>query len=222
VLRQSKVVAMPDGTIKAPGRGQGLVTFREVGPQLWREAGGARELVLTKVGGVKSVVDSEDPIEVMQAVPAWRSSGLNLPIFLGSLVVLVWTLVLWPLSALLRRGEQAASGLSAGVRRARLVGRLMALADVVYLVGWYLMVKPVLDLHLEVYSGKIDGLVATLELAGFLTIATAAVGGWVTWRMFRLQAPWLTRIWTVLLTAALAGVVWLAFIGNLIGLNLNY
>lgn len=222
VLQQTQIVARPDGAIIGPGRLQGHAVFHEIAPQRWREVGGTRQLALTTVSGVKTVVDSEDPISVLQAVPAWRSAPLNLAIFLGSLVVLIWTLVLWPLSALLRRGERAESGLSLEVRRVRLVGRFLALGAGVYLAAWYMLLKPVLDLQLEVYSPRIDVVVSALEILGFLTIPAAAVSIWVAWRMFVLKAPWLSRIWSVLLSAALVGVVWLAVIGRLIGFNLNY
>lgn len=223
LLQQTTITPNADGTITAPGSlERGQATFREVSPQVWRQVGGTRQLALTRVHGVNTVADSEDPTSVLQAVPFARASSLNLPVLLGSFAILAWTLLLWPLSPLLRRGERAASGLSPEVRRLRLVVRGAAAVDMAWLFGWFLLVQPVLGEQLQAYNAGLDPVVRTLQLMGLLVIAAAGAGVWAAFRMFKLDAPWLTRLWTLAVAAALLGFVWIGLMGQLMSFTLNY
>ena len=223
LLQQTAITPNADGTITAPGSlERGQATFREVAPQVWRQVGGTRQLALTRVHGVKTVIDSEDPTSVLQAVPVARASSLNLPVLLGSFAILAWTLLLWPLSPLLRRGERAASGLAPEVRRLRLFVRGAAAVDMAWLFGWFLLLQPVLGEQLEVYNAGLDPAVRALQIAGLPVIAAAGVGVWSAWRMFKLSAPWLGRLWTLAVAAALVGFVWIGLMGQLMSFTLNY
>lgn len=224
LLQQTTIGANADGTIAGPAEPglEGQATFREVGPDLWQEKDGTRRLALRTVDGVKTVIDSADPISVLQAVPLSRSSNLNLPILLASFAVLAWTLVLWPLTFLLRRGDAIDARVTPEVSRLRTFLRGAALVDVVYLAAWTMVLMPVLSTQLQVYNASLDPIVLTLEIAGVLAIAAAVTGLWVLWRMVRTDAPLLSKIWSALVTAALIGVVWIGFMGKLISINLNY
>jgi len=224
LLQQSTIAANANGTITAPGAPglDGDATFREVGPQLWLDVNGTRKLALTHVDGVKTVIDSEDPISVLQAVPFLRSAPLNLTVLLGSVTILIWSLVLWPLAPLLRRGDRAVIAIQSPVRRLRLWLRIAVAVDAAYLAAWALLLAPILSSQVQVYSFRLDPVVRTLQCAGLPVVAAACVGVWVAWRMFKLDAPWLSRIWTIVVVTALLGIVWLGVMGNLMSFNLNY
>jgi hypothetical protein len=224
LLQQSKIAANSDGTIAAPAAPglAGDAAFREVAPQMWREVGGTRELALTYVDGVKTLIDSEDSTSVLQAVPFQRSGPLNLTVLLGSAAILFWTLILWPLSPLLRRGDRAQIGISPEVRRLKLFMRVAALADVIYLAAWAMLLQPILSSQVQVYSYRLDPVVRTLQFGSLLVLVGASAGVWTTWRIFKTDAPWLSRIWTAAVATALLGIVWIGIMGNLISFNLNY
>jgi hypothetical protein len=223
LLSQSTITAHPDGTITAPSSPvTGPATYREVGPQLWRKVDGTQELALKRVDGVKTVVDSDDPVTVLTAVPAWRSESLTLLVLAVSLAVLVWTMVLWPLSPLLRRGERARSEVPVAARRCRLALRGLALFDLLYLFGWYELIRPVLATTLQVYTPALDPIVGAMEAAGVLVVAAIAAGAWSAWRTMRTGAPRLSQIWSWVVVAALGGVTWFAFVGGLLSWRLNY
>ena len=97
-----------------------------------------------------------------------------------------------------------------------------AVVDVVYLVAWAMLLQPLLGNQLQVYSYRLDPVVLTLELSGLFAIAAAGVGVWAAWRMFKLDASWLSRIWSVAIAAGLLGIVWIGIVGKLISINLNY
>jgi len=223
LLSQTVIAANPDGTITVPNEISGAaVTYREVAPQLWREAGGTHELALTHVDGIKTVSDSENPVSVLQQASFLHSAPLNLTVLMLSLIVLLSTLVLWPLGALLRRADRAASGTSIEVKRLRLYQRIAVAVDAVYLFAWFKLIQPVLNTDLGIYNSAHDWLVRSLQISGLLAIAAAAVGVYVAWRMIRADASRLSRIWSVLVALALIGVVWVAWIGQLLSWNLNY
>jgi hypothetical protein len=143
-------------------------------------------------------------------------------VLLGSVAILLWTLVLWALSPLLRRGDRAQIGVSPEVRRLRLIARIAVAVDAFYLVGWAMLMRPLLTNDFQVFSSHLDPIVRTMQLAGLPAVAAAIVGVWVAWRMFRTDSTWLSRIWNGAVAASLIGIVWIAFMGNLLSFNLNY
>jgi len=223
LLSQTVITANPDGTITMPDELLGgPVTFREIAPQLWREVGGTHELALSHVDGVKTVSDRENPISVLQEASLLHSAPLNLTVLTLSLVVLLSTLLLWPLGALLRRADRATSGTSTEVKRLRLYQRLALVFDAVYLFAWFKLIQPILNSDVAVYNSALDSVVRSLQVSGLLAIAAAVVGVWVAWRMMRTDASRLSRLWSVLVALALLGVVWVGLIGQLMSWNLNY
>ncbi|WP_082938621.1 serine hydrolase [Mitsuaria sp. 7] len=223
LMNQTVITANPDGTILAPSGPTGeMVTFREVAPQLWRKQGGLQELALANVDGVKTVIDSENPVSVLQEAPFLRSAPLTLSILGLSLLVLVSALVAWPLGALLRRADRGTSGASPALHRLRRWQRIAVVVDVVYLTAWIILIMPVLSTDLALYNGGNDWLFGLMQLSGVFALAAAIVGVWVAWRLFRVEATRLSRVWGVLVALALAGIVWIGVVGQLMSLNLNY
>lgn len=223
LLDQTVIGANSDGTISAPGGpGEGMATYREVGPQLWRRVGGAQSLALTEVNGVKTIVDSDNPIAVLQPASPLRSAPLNLTVLSLSVLVLLCTLLVWPLGALLRRVDRGTSGASRELQRLRLVQRVAVVVDVLYLLAWFKLMQPILVTDVAAYSSAIDPIVGALEISGLLAVAAAGTGVWAAWRMRRVASSRWTRIWSVLVALALLGVVWLGVIGQLMSWNLNY
>jgi CubicO group peptidase (beta-lactamase class C family) len=223
LLSQTVIAANPDGTISTPDEmGGGPITYREIAPQLWREVGGTHELALSHVDGVKTVSDSENPVSVLQEASFAHSAPLNLSVLMLALLVLLSTLLLWPLGALLRRADRATSGTSTEVKRLRLYQRLAVAFDTVYLFAWVKMIQPILNSDVAIYNSSLDGVVRSLQISGLLVVVAAVVGVWVAWRMFGTDASRLSRIWSVLIALALLGVVWIGLIGQLMSWNLNY
>jgi hypothetical protein len=223
LLQQSVITANPDGTVSAPRTLEaGEDTFHEVAPDLWRQVDGTRQLALQHIENLKTVVDSEDPTSVLQAVPFHRSAALNLPLLLASLAILVLTVIAWPISWSLRRSYGVQSKPSVPLQRVQLSTRLAAAFDLFYLIGWLLLLKPILSLDVQVYSTALDPWVRALQWAGLIPIGAAVIGLWSTWQVSKLPVSLRYRLWNGALTAALLGIVWIGFVGKLISLNLNY
>jgi CubicO group peptidase (beta-lactamase class C family) len=223
LLSQTVITANADGTITAPGGPGGQVgVYREVAPQVWRKRGGSESLALVKVDGVKTVVDSENPVSVLHEAPFTGSAPLNLTVLSLSLLVLLSTLVLWPLGAALRRADRASSGASPQLSKLRLVQRVAVSVDAVYLLAWFMLIQPVLNTDLAIYSSANDWRVGLLEASGLFAVAAAGAGVWAAWRMQKVGASRGSRTWSVLVALALLGVVWIGAVGQLMTWNLNY
>jgi CubicO group peptidase (beta-lactamase class C family) len=223
LLQQSVITANADGTISAPGfLDPAPVVFREIAPQVWRQAGGSRQLALQTVGGVKTIADSEDPTSVLQAVPFRRSAPLNLTVLVGSCLVLILALSTWLLSPLLKAPAGIAAQSVADFRRMRLLLRCAAAFDAIYVAAWFLLLQPVLTLELEVYRDSLDPIVRALQVAGLVAIAAAILGIWSAWRLSAIKAPrsWRVCGWTI--AASLLGIAWIGFIGGLFQFSVNY
>lgn len=223
ILQQSVIAANTDGTISAPGDVTSEpVIFREIGPQVWRRAGGTQQLALQTIGGVKTVIDSSDPTSVLQAVPLKRSSALNLTILSISCLILLWTLLAWLLSPWLRAPKNVADDLLPQLKRLRLWLRAAVAFDALYLACWFMMLRPVLSLDLGFYNAGLDPTLAAMEVAGLFAIAAAALGIWCAWRLSRLNIPRRLRLGGFVTASALLGIVWIGIIGGLIRFSLNY
>ena len=222
LLQQTAISAKADGTISAPKVLEpGEATFREVGPDLWREVGGTRELALRTVAGTKTVIDSEEPISVLHPVPLLRRASLNLIILGASLGILVLTAESWPITAIVRRryGRPAASK---EVRRLRRWIGAVVILDLLYAIAWIMLLQPVLSTSLWVYSWRLDPVVRALQILGLLVIAATLVGLWALWRSSKLQSSRIVWLRNVVLAAAMLGIVWIGVVGRLMSFNLNY
>lgn len=222
LLQQTVITANPDGSIAVPDGLGGVDTMRAVGPQLWRAVDGARMVALREEGGVKTVIDSENPVAVLQADSFANSALLNVSILLLSFLVLACTLAAWPVGALLRRADRATSGATPTQHRPRIVLRAAAALALVYMAAWFMLIKPVLSTDLALYHSGNDWLVGLLQASGLLVIGAAGAGLWAAWRMARSDASRLRRGWAILVALALLGVVWLGIVGKLITWGLNY
>jgi CubicO group peptidase (beta-lactamase class C family) len=223
LLQQTVIGAAPDGTVLAPKTFEpGEAHFHEIAPDVWQEIGGTHQLALRTINGVKTVLDSEDPTSVLQQVPGRKSAPLNITVLVGSFAVLTLTVLLWPVLYFSRRHYRAAPVQSVEARRPRTVLRIAAAFDILWLVGWTVVLLPVVSVQLDFYSSAHDSLIRTLQFGGLIAVAFAAAGIWSLWRVSTLGATWPSRIGNGLIATALLGLVWIGFIGGLISFNLNY
>ena len=220
LLSQTVISANDDGTINVPTFPTNKPKrYREVSPFVWAEEGGQRKVALAGEGSSRAVYSSDDPSSILQPVPAWKSAVWNLSLLCGSIAILVVVVVLWPVSALLRRKYRQPSTLAGKELLATRVLRVAALIDVVYLLAWIFAIYPILNNHIEAYNDSLDPYIRLLQVGGLLVIAAALAGIWAASQKSR---KWTTAVWHVLSAGALVGIVWVAVITKLIGFNLNY
>ena len=220
LIQQDAITANEDGTISVSSIED--KKFREIAPNLWREVDGPRQLLVTETGGRRTIIDSANPISVMQAVPAVRNSTLNMLVGGLSVLVLLATALLWPVAAWLRRTYPGRAVVTGRAARLQFLTRLSAVGDLAYLGGWYMILAPILQSRVEVYNAGLDGWIRALQIAAIIPLAGAVIGVWNAGTTFATGRGWTARVRSVIVAAALIGIVWVAWMGALIGFDLNY
>jgi CubicO group peptidase (beta-lactamase class C family) len=220
LIQQDVVTPNPDGTISLASIED--KKFREIAPGLWREVDGQRQLKVTDVGGRVTLLDSDNPVGVLQAVPLARNSALNLTVGFLSFLILLATMLIWPVAWWLRRSCPEKPGLTGRPALLRRLTRIAAVADLVYLLGWYMLLAPALQARYYAYNAGLDGWIRLLQVAAIVPLAGAVIGAWNARLAFEAGRGWGARVRAVIVAAALIGIVWISWMGGLIGFDLNY
>ena len=219
-LQQTTVVANEDGTISfadEPG-----VTYRETAPNLWRDADSENALYVSIVDGQLTITRNNNPVSVLQRVDLAENAGLNTFILFGSITVLVLALVAWPLSWWCRRLYGQRLDLTGRDLVAYRLTRWLMVGDMVYLIGWYMALVPILQMQLDGFGPALDPLLFALMAAAVVPLAGAGVGLWNAWLTIRSDRHVMAKVGSIVFAAALCGVAWVAFIGGLMSFTLEY
>jgi CubicO group peptidase (beta-lactamase class C family) len=196
--------------------------YREVAPLRWQEEGGSRILTLEQPGGLKTIVDSHDPIEVFQATPLKRNATVNLTVFLLSLAVLLSAAIAWPIAEGARRFYRQPPALTGNALLARRLARIAVIADLGYLVAWFVVLKPILSSDVGFYTSALDPVIRTLQILCLVPLLGVVAGVWNAVLSIRSARSYVFRIASALVAAGMAGIVWIAYVGGLMSFTLNY
>lgn len=225
LLGQTRITANEDGTLVIPGltglNGQPKV-WREVAPFVWREVGG-RERLAAQIsdGRVRFLgFDSTSGIHVLMPVPAWQSSAWITPVILVALGSLLLTVIFWPVSALIRRRYGATFALAGQQALAYRLVRVAAIVNLVFLLGWVLMVQASSDL--AALGGGLDPWFSLLHLIGLMGVAAAGIAIWNAWLVVKSSRRWWSKAWSVVLAISCLAITWFAFTFNLVNFSVRY
>jgi hypothetical protein len=226
LLGQGSVAPKADGALTVPGldglNGQPREWY-EVAPFAWRDRNGP-EHVAVKMDGDRVQMLSADEIggvEVFLPVP-WQQSGAWIVPTVGlASVILALTVLAWPIAAWRRRKRGTPLALSARELQIYRVARVVALVDVVFLLGWMGIVSAG-SADLAAYDGRLDTWFYVLHLLGFVGAVGAIVAIWNGWLAIAGKRGWKAATWNVGLAASCVAVSWFAFAFNLIRFTLKY
>jgi hypothetical protein len=221
------------GQVKIEADGQGGITvpafvgvdgepkrYQEIAPFLWQEVGGDGRLAVKVATGeeMRFSIDSAAAIMVFDRAPWWRSTAWISPAAYAALAALVLTILLWPVSAMLRRRFAAPAafvGRSLWARRAVRVAAILSLAAV---AGWLLTLNAALS-----SSGAPSGIGTRLLLMSGLTLLSFGGGLlaalWNAWRVFADKRSRFAKLWSVVLVLAFAVLLWIAAAFKLISFS---
>jgi CubicO group peptidase (beta-lactamase class C family) len=225
LLGPIKVVANEDGTISvtaALGAGGAPKTWREVSPYLWQDTTSTDRLAADVVDGKVTRFSMEPyaPIMVFERLSTWNA--LALPLLAASLVVLLLTVLAWPVSALVRRYYGAPYRLHGTDARMHRLVRIAALLVLLVAGGALGLVVAMLS-KLEMTSPGNDGLIIALRLFATVVLPLGAViATWNAWHVLRGRRRVLAKLWAVLLALACLFVLWIGFANHIIGFGANY
>jgi len=221
MIQPTTIEANPDGSITTK-----LLlhpqTFVETRPWLWHEVGGHDQLQARVVDG-KVVTWSTDYLAfafAYEPLHGLAGAGLEVPLLAASLVLLLATVLVWPIGAAARKWYGAAP-LPDAVRASTRWLAAAAIAALVAVVAWTALFAVVA----AITTPHLDAWVHVVQLMSFIGF----VGGWIVagWNLVRrVQARVPARrgaiAWASLQLAAFTMVLFVAFSYHLLNFSAGY
>lgn len=225
VLGQATVTANVDGTIAVDSfigiDGQPR-RWTEIAPLVYRDPI-TRDLIAFEKGeGDKATLFVNAPVVSYERVGFFQSSGFLLPLFAGTLAIMIATLVLWPVAAIARWHYGTRLGWPASDALLRLAAFAVFALNIAFVIGFGMIVVPKLD---AVWSldRSLDASLHTVQYigiagaAGSLLVAFNALRAWT-----RSERGFFGKLRDTILAVAALGFAWFVWSMNLLDLGLQY
>ncbi len=227
LFSQLQIGAGPDGELSVPaftGPNDGPRKWTAIAPFVWQDADGHEKLAAKLVDGkvVHLSIDGISPFMIYSRAPWYKDSAWLMPLLYASLAAILLTVILWPVSAIVRRRFAAPLALDRrGLWAHRLV-RIAGLATLVTLVGWAVLVS-MMTASIDNLTGGLDPLIWTLEIASLIIfVGGLAIALWHLWVVWSGKRRWQAKLWSVVLALAALIVLWVGLVFHLISFGVNY
>ena len=218
-LSQTRVQDLGNGTILvSPGPGTFAPTvYEEIEPWVWRQVDGDSVIAMRPDEDGQSVeaIGFESAFTLLPVDGEHRTSVV-LSILTPALLILMVTMLSWPIGALLRRWA-GKPGRGREGRLARVLTRVGVGSAVVALSSWTLIVLAILEF--ETIPALVLRAIQALQLLGILAILPAA---WSLLQDIRRRAGWKYVVGGALVLIALLGVQWFAVTFGLLFPSVSY
>lgn len=138
-----------------------------------------------------------------------------------SLLVIVLTLLTWPIAAMVRKHYAKPMVLDPKAKRLRTVVHLVCLAIVIYIAGLLVFVSTLSDISM--LSERSDFWLRILQIIGLATGVGSLVVIYYSIRCWTDKQRWFwSKIWNTFLALACLGFFWFIYHWNLLNLDLKY
>lgn len=253
MLGEVKVSSNPDGTISADTlkdfNGQPK-TFREVGPLIYLDINGQDRMAFQRDAQGRLYFAMDYPFFVFQRVGLLQAKLFNYFVLGFGVVVLLLTLILWPVAALVRRHYGRKLRLSGRERKLRIAVRLISAADLIFLGG---LVGLLASLNAPgAINSRLDPWIHVLQIIGLvgavgtIVVLYNAVRVWwpasassrvavaaatssgspalpASSASSSIESRWVwSKVFETLIALACLGLAWFFIYWNLLNFNLNY
>ncbi|HTV65414.1 MAG TPA: serine hydrolase domain-containing protein [Bryocella sp.] len=224
-IGQVKVSVNPDGTLsvdRLKDFAGNPKHFEEIAPLMFREVHGQSRLAFTRDYAGRQIIVIDWPIFVAQPVPLMKAQKLNLGILIGAAVVMVLTLLFWPINAMLRWHYRYGLELTPQYRRLRWWVRLVCLVDLGFLTafGWWLSS---VDENIALLSSRFDPKLHAMQVLGLLGVLGTVIAINYCVRSWAADGLWFwTRVWNTLLMLACVGYSFFLLNWHMLNFRLNY
>ena len=196
----------------------------EIEPFVWRDPDNHERLAAKVVDGkvVRFSIDLLSPFMVFYRAPWYADAAWLVPALCAAVGALLLTVLFWPITAIVRRRYGAILALPPQALRAYRLSKLAALAICLALGLWGWMVAGMLKDNTKL-TAAFDGVLGFVQVFGTLAFLGGAVAlAWNAWVVWTGKRRWPAKCWSLVLLASALLIVWVAVIGKLLGLNLNY
>jgi len=225
LLGQFTVAPVGDGDIETPqlpGASGRPKRWQAIGSMTFLERDGQDKLVFKPDQNGRMQMVLPYPFFVGQRIGTAQNGKLLLIVLVTSLVLMLLTLILWPVSWFVRRHYGRTLQMTPRERLLRLLVRLVFVLDLIFIATLFGLTMYGLE-HLEVFSDRGTIWFCLIQIVGLIgaigTIIVLANAAF-TWFEKR-RSIWMKLQATILLLASL-GVLWFAFAGNLLRFSSTY
>ncbi|HLS24516.1 MAG TPA: serine hydrolase domain-containing protein [Beutenbergiaceae bacterium] len=216
VLGQVTIQTDDDGVVTIDAltdtAGQPL-RFVETEPWVWQEIGGQQRVAADVVDGQMRAVGIA-PALTLEPMPA--AFSVAMPALVVGLLVLVVSLIGWPVAGLVRRRYRVRLEMSRGMRRWRLASLLAAGLAVAAVLAWGMVALPLMGMG-DASAGLIR-VAQVLTLLGALGVIPAAARAVISVR----ERRWWRLAADVVLLTGFAGFAYVAIVARLLGWDITY
>jgi CubicO group peptidase (beta-lactamase class C family) len=225
VLDETKVSANPDHTISVDElkdlNGQPK-KLEEIGPLMFRAVHGQDLVGFKRDDHGNLVLVTDFPVFVFQRAPWEENSGLDLTLLVAAIIIFVLTLLLWPISALLRRHYDYKLILTPRQRHVRLLARLACLFDLLFLCGFmgFFMVS---EKDIGLLSPRFNPLLRFIQIIGWIGVLGTIAALYNVLLSWADRGRWLwTKVGDSLVALGCLAFVWFVFVWNMLHWSLRY
>jgi len=199
------------------------IRWREVGPWQWHEVGGEGRLnALVKDGHVVSFANDEiAPIMGFLPAPFAMNGAWIVPAVMIALLVMLLTLIAWPVVALVRRHYDRPAVLAGRSLMLHRGARVTALLFIGIAAMWFSFIA-LLSASLLYLDGRLDPWMRIAQVLSIFAIAGAALCCWNAWHVLTDKRSWWTKLWSVVIALAALFLTWFLIVMHLIPSSLNY
>jgi CubicO group peptidase (beta-lactamase class C family) len=197
-------------------------TFREIAPLIFRDMNSQDRVGFKRdsSGNIIAVIDF--PFMVFEKAPWYENSAFQVPLIIGSLAVILLTLILWPVMASLRWHYGKSLALTPQERRIRPVVRLACLLFAVFFAAYGTFFTMAMK-DIGLLSPHGNPWLRLIQIVGWLGILGTVFALYAALQSWRAPQRWLAaRIGDTLIALACLGVVWFVFTWNLLHWSLKY
>jgi hypothetical protein len=225
VIGETKISRNEDNTISSPdlkGMNGEPLKFQEISPLLFREVNGQDLLGFKRdaSGNLVGVIDF--PFMVFQKAHWYNNSAFHLPLLITSLVLLVLTVLLWPVMGLLRRHYAKPLTVGAKQKKLRIWVRLTCVLYILFFAGYGIFFTMALK-DIGMFGPAGNPWIRLIQLVGWLAVLGSIVAIYNAVLSWQEAERWRwARIGDTLIALACVGTIWFIFTWNMLELSLRY
>ena len=224
LLQQFTVSPVGDGDIEVPqltGANGKPKRWQGVGPMTFLERGGQDKLIFKPDQDGRMQLILPYPFFIGQRIGTSQNGKLLSIVMGASLVFMLVTLILWPITWFIRRHYGGKLELTGRERLLRLLVRVVFALDLIFIVALFGLVTYGLT-HLEIFSDRGTMWFRIVQTIGILgALGTVVVLGNAIMMWTRRRSIWM-KLQALVMLLACVGVLWFAFAGNLLRFTSNY
>jgi hypothetical protein len=230
LLGEATVAAGKDGEllgggIPIPDEAENPSRWQEIAPRVYRHVNGQVKLIFKEGsdGRLQMIVSSLPPI-IFQRVPWYASAGFVKWIGAATLIILILTLMLWPVGRVLRwryghKPDVSRPG------RLRIWVRFVCVTDLAFALGWlgtivYAYSDPS---HQTILTARLDPWWRLLQALGWIGLAGTVLALLNSYRSWtdKTRHPW-TRLHDTLIAVACVSFAWLIVLLKCLNFSVKY